>query len=95
MIWQNTNAATGEREVWDTDAGTYTRRNAAGTLVETRALTPEEITAYSPPPTVSPTPEERLAAAAQALAPLDTLSAPVLPADILDVLVAVRTALEA
>lgn len=81
-------------EEWDGAAGIYTRWHPDGTVAEQRALTAEEIAALTPP-VAPPTPEERLAAAAAALAPLDTLDAPVLPADILDVLVAVRTALEA
>lgn len=44
--------------------------------------------------TPSRTAEERLAGAASALASLDTLEAPVLPVDVLDVLTDLRTAIE-
>lgn len=58
-----------------------------GNIVETYEV-PDD-----PPPV--PTPDEKLAAAATALAALDGIAAPVLPTDVLDILVDVRTALEA
>lgn len=47
------------------------------------------------PPAPTPTAEDKITAAAEALAALDGISAPVLPADVLDILADVRTALEA
>lgn len=78
-------------EIVDLDAGTIAREED-GVVVSTRALTADEVIRYTPPvPVVSP--EERLAAAQAALAPLETIDAPYTSADIVDVLIDVRTAL--
>lgn len=37
-------------EVWDTDAGTYTRWDEAGNVVESRPLTDAEIASLTPSP---------------------------------------------
>lgn len=37
-------------EEWDSDAGTYTRWDEAGSVVESRALTAEEIASLTPQP---------------------------------------------
>lgn len=74
------------------DADGY-RRWDSGQLVEQRPLTMEEELLVGATPQVNA--EDRLAAAASALAALDDISAPVLPADVLDILTDVRTALEA
>lgn len=61
-----------------------------GVVTSTRALTVDEIAFYAPPPL---TEAERLEAARTALAPLETVDAPYTTADIVDVLLDVRTAL--
>lgn len=73
----------------DTDTTTHTSSVVLIAGAPTRTWT------SVPKPPVPPTAEERLAAAAAALAALDTIAAPVLTADVLDVLVDVRNALEA
>lgn len=80
-------------ELVDLDAGTIKRYALDGTPIEDRLLTPDEIAALAPVPVVI-TPDEKIAAAVTALAALDTISAPVLPVDVLDILAGVRTALE-
>lgn len=77
----------------DTDTGTLTRYDRQGNVIESRPLTADEIAALTPPPVVK-TADQRLADAVSALATLDTLAAPVLPVDVLDVLTDLRTALE-
>lgn len=91
-VWLN--GVSTEADVYDLDATppTYTREEN-GVVVATRPMTADEITAYTPAPPVL-TAEEKLAAAAAALAQIDSLGAPVLPVDVLDVLADVRTALE-
>lgn len=37
-------------EAWDSDAGTFTRWDADGNIVEQRPLTVDEIAALTPPP---------------------------------------------
>lgn len=71
-------------EIIDLAAGTISFETN-GTVTSSRPLTADEIARYTPPAPV-PTPEERLAAARQALAALDSLPAPVLTADVVDVL---------
>lgn len=71
-------------EIIDLAAGTISLE-ANGTVTSSRPLTPDEVARYAPP-VPAPTPEERLAAARQALAALDALPSPVLTADVVDVL---------
>lgn len=75
----------------DLQAGTIAFESN-GVVTSTRALTPDEVTLYTPPAPVVP-PESKIAAAVTALAALDTIDAPVLPADVFDVLLDVRSAL--
>lgn len=75
-----------------TDVTGYTRWDSSGVVVEQRPLTAAEAAAVSPPPP-PPTDAERLAAATAALAPLETVDAPYTTADIVDVLLDVKTAL--
>lgn len=70
----------------DAETETWATRTDVGGYVETRYKIA--------PPRVPSTPEERLLAAATALAALDGITAPVLPVDVLDILTDVRTALE-
>jgi hypothetical protein len=76
-------------QIVDLGAGTLTVEDH-GVVVSSRALTSDEIVAWTPPP---PTDAERLAAATAALAPLETVDAPYTTADIVDVLLDVKTAL--
>lgn len=80
-------------EVIDTDAATLTVIDA-GTTTAQRALTPDEVAAYlaldAPP---APTPEEKLAAARTVLDQIAGLPAPVLTADVVDLLDDLRTVL--
>jgi hypothetical protein len=80
-------------EQWHGPDGVYRRFDAAGVVVEERPLTADEIATLNPPPPPV-TAEERLAAAVAALAEVQLLSAPVLAADVLDVLDDLRAALE-
>lgn len=76
-------------EIIDLGAGTIAFEDD-GVITSTRALTVDEVARYAPPP---PTEAERLAAAQAALAPLAQIAAPYTTADIVDVLLDVRTAL--
>lgn len=76
-------------DIIDLNAGTIAREEN-GVVISTRALTVDELAAYAPPPA---TEAERLEAARAALAPLETIAAPYTSADIVDVLLDVRTAL--
>lgn len=76
-------------EIIDLHAGTIAFEDK-GVIKSTRALTAEEAATYAPTP---PTEAERLAAAQAALAPLEQIAAPYTTADIVDVLLDVRTAL--
>ena len=78
----------------DLVAGTFTRWDADGNVLEARPLTTDEIAALTPPPVVK-SDAEKLEAAAAALAELENIAAPVLATDVLDVLADLRTALEA
>ena len=80
-------------EQWHGPDGVYRRFDAAGAVVEERPLTAAEVASLTPIPPV-PSADERLAAAVAALAGLDTLAAPVLAADVLDMLAELRSALE-
>jgi hypothetical protein len=80
-------------EQWHGLDGVYRRFDAAGVVVEERPLTADEIATLNPPPPPL-TAEERLAAAVAALTEVQLLSAPVLAADVLDVLDDLRAALE-
>lgn len=78
-------------EIIDLNVGTIAFEEH-GVVTSTRSLTVDEVARYTPPaPVVSP--EERLAAAQAALAPLEQVAAPYTTADIVDVLLDVRTAL--
>lgn len=79
-------------EVIDLDAGTVTIEEH-GKPISTRPLTADERAQWTPTTPVA-TPDEKLAAARQALAALGTITAPVLPADLVDILTDVATALE-
>lgn len=82
-----------EVETIDLVAGTLVRE-VRGVEVERRALSTDDVARYNAlygPPL--PTPEGRLAAARQALAALDALPAPVLTADVVDVLEDLRSVL--
>lgn len=78
-------------DIIDLEAGTIAQE-VNGAIVSTRALTPDEATRYTP---VAPelSPGERLVAARVALSTLDTTVAPYTTADIVDVLLDVKTAL--
>jgi len=76
-------------ELIDLNAGTIAFE-INGVVTSTRALTVDEIASYAPPPL---TEIQRLEAARVALAPLETIDAPYTSADIVDVLLDVRTAL--
>lgn len=75
----------------DLQAGTIAFEDH-GVVTSTRALTADEVTRYTP---VEPAadPVAQLEAARTALAPLETVDAPYTTADIVDVLLDVRTAL--
>lgn len=77
-------------EVIDVDARTISFEEN-GVAVSTRALTDDEYAAYTYVPPLSEA--ERLAAAQAALAPLEDIAAPYTAADIVDVLLDVKTAL--
>ena len=76
-------------EIIDLNAGTIAFEDH-GVITSTRALTVDEHARYAPPPL---TEAERLEAARTALAPLEQVAAPYTTADIVDVLLDVRTAL--
>ena len=78
------NGASVEAEVIDLDAGTYARE-VKGVEVERRALTADEVTLYTPV-IPEPTPEEKLDAARAVLDQIQALPAPVLTADVVDML---------
>lgn len=69
-------------EIIDTDAGTITFEDR-GVVTGTRPLTPAELAMYAPP---EPTAEERLAQAKTVLGQISALPAPVLTADVVDLL---------
>ena len=73
-------------------ASGFQRWDSDGNLTEARPLTPGEIAALTPQ-SIAPTTDERLAAAAMALAALDNITAPVLPVDVIEILSDVRNAL--
>lgn len=75
----------------DLNAGTIAFEEN-GIVTSNRALTADEVTAYTPPPP-DPDPVGQLEAARAALAPLEQVAAPYTTADIVDVLLDVRTAL--
>lgn len=77
----------------DGDSGLYTRWDEAGDIVDQRPLTQAEAAAVAPQPPPPLTDAERIAAATTALAPLETVAAPYTTADIVDVLLDVKTAL--
>lgn len=78
-------------ERYDSDTGLYTQY-VDGAKIESRPLTTDEAAWLNPP--VVLTPEQKIEAAATALAALDGITAPVLPIDVLEILTDVRTALE-
>jgi hypothetical protein len=89
MVWADGRLV----EQWHGLDGVYRRFDAAGVVVEERPLTADEIATLNPPPPPLSA-EERLAAAVAALTEVQLLSAPVLAADVLDVLDDLRAALE-
>lgn len=85
------NGACVSAEIIDLDAGTIAFEDK-GVVKSTRALTADEIARYTP---VVPeqTPEEKLAAARTVLDQIASLPAPVLTADVVDLLDDLRTVL--
>lgn len=77
-------------EVIDLDGGTISFEED-GVITSTRPLGDNERAAYAPAPASD---SEKLAAARDALSVLDVIEAPVTAADLADVLVDVKTALE-
>lgn len=75
--------------VIDLDARTISFEDH-GVVKSTRALTVDEIARYTPP---EPSPEEKLAAARTVLDQIASLPAPVLTADVVDLLDDLRTVL--
>lgn len=73
-----------EATIVDLDAGTISFEDK-GVVKSTRPLTADEVTAYTPV-TPSPTPEEKLAQAKVVLDQITALPAPVLTADVVDLL---------
>lgn len=71
-------------EVIDVDAGTISFEDK-GVVKSTRALTAEEVARYTPA-TPEQTPEEKLAATRTVLDQISALPAPVLTADVVDLL---------
>lgn len=71
-------------EIVDLDAGTIAFEEL-GVVKSSRALTADEVTRYTPP-APEPTAEERLAQAKTALGQISALPAPVLTADVVDLL---------
>lgn len=78
-------------EVIDLEAGTIAFEEL-GAVKSTRPLTPDEVTLYAPV-TPEPTPDEKLAAARTVLEQIASLPAPVLTADVVDLLDDLRTVL--
>lgn len=78
-------------EVVDLEAGTFTLEEHAH-AVSTRPLTADEVARYTPPAPVA-TAEEKLAQARTALDQITSLLAPVLTADVVDLLDDLRTVL--
>lgn len=76
-------------EVIDTTAGTITFEEN-GVVKSTRPLTADEVARYTPP---APTPDEKLAEAKAVLEQIASLPAPVLTADVVDLLDDLRTVL--
>lgn len=78
-------------EIIDLTAGTFSLEEL-GAVKSTRPLTADEIARYTPA-TPEPTPEEKLAVVKAKLAELEALTAPVVAADILDVLAEIQEAI--
>lgn len=75
----------------DTDAGTITFEEM-GVVVETRPLTADEVVLYTPPEPVK-SPDEKLTEARTVLDQITALPAPVLTADVVDLLDDLRSVL--
>lgn len=85
------NGACVSAEIIDLDAGTIAFEDK-GVVKSTRALTADEVARYTPTPPEQ-TPEEKLAAARTVLDQIASLPAPVLTADVVDLLDDLRTVL--
>ena len=78
-------------EVIDLDAGTISFEDK-GVIKSTRALTADEVARYTPPVPVK-SPDEKLAEARTVLEQIASLPAPVLTADVVDLLDDLRSVL--